>query len=163
MKTGMKYLCSLKDNRTVTKVSENLYIPSLIWVSQSSIVCAEQMLATLKRLVSAHRSQLSPKMTRPLGTPAFLLLLLFHLSNQLFANASSLPSAGLGIKEITSRKCENCLLQIGRCYIRCTSILVQPAIQELLAAPPDEEWDLARRVVDRKDLLVVLAKRGRNL
>ncbi|XP_046464037.1 protein turtle-like isoform X1 [Daphnia pulex] len=51
------------------------------------------MLATLKRLVSAHRSRLSSKMTRPLGTPAFLLLLLFHLSNQLFANASSLPSA----------------------------------------------------------------------
>jgi hypothetical protein len=48
MKKGMKYLCSLKDNRTVTKVSENLCIPKLnLGLTEQHNLCAGRLVFML--------------------------------------------------------------------------------------------------------------------
>jgi hypothetical protein len=48
MKKGMKYLCSLKDNRTVTKVSENLCIPKLnLGLTEQHSLCAGRLVFML--------------------------------------------------------------------------------------------------------------------
>lgn len=98
------------------------------WIVELYKLQEEQMLFSFKQIIiSTHRFQrfqLSSKMTRPL-TPTFLLFFLFHLSTQLlFANASSLPSAGkpeLKSKRIsnfflTMTCCPNCLIIINILY-----------------------------------------------